>query len=195
MTGSRLHLLYVPILLLVTVAAAAAEPQDPPATEPAADDLTKRILEEEQDSELRVVGVSRVRLSFPQRISAGVGAMFSRQPTIYDCRTVCEFRGLFVQAEPGYSGGQLSIGYADIMGEKGDNEHFLTRVYLAWGVKAALLKSWNGADLTPSDQTLLGVEGDFTVIRINFSLGVFKHVGSGDPDEPWLLTGGVGWGF
>jgi len=183
------------MLLLVAVAATAAQPQDPPATEPAGGDLTSRILEEEQDSELRVVGLTRVRLSAPQRISAGVGVIFSRQPSIYDCSTVCDLRGLFVQAEPGYSGGQLSVGYADIMGEKGGREHFLPKVYLAWGIKATLLKTWNEADLTPSDQTLLGVEGDFTVIRINFSLGVFRHVGSGDPDEPWVLTGGVGWGF
>jgi len=182
------------MLQLAVVTSVAAEPQERPATD-AADDFTSRILDEEQDTELRVVGVSRARLSFPQRVSAGIGVIFSRQPTIYDCSTVCEFRGLFVQAEPGYSGGQLSVGYADIMGEKGDREHFLTKVYLAWGVKASLLKTWNGADLTPSDQTLLGVEGDFTVIRVNFSLGVFKHVGSGDPDEPWVLTGGVGWGF
>ena len=182
------------MLLLAAVTSVAAELQEPPETEPPAGDLTSRILEEEQDSELRVVGVSRARVSFPQRVSAGVGAIFSRQPTIYDCNTVCEFRGLFVQAEPGYSGGQLGIGYADIMGEKGDRD-FLSKVYLAWGIKAALLKTWNGADLTPSNQTLLGLEGDFTVIRINFSLGVFKHVGSGDPDEPWVLTGGVGWGY
>jgi len=183
------------MLLLAAVTSVGAEPQEPPRTEPAAGDLTSRIVEEEQDRELRVVGVSRARLSFPQRVSAGVGAIFSRQPAIYDCSTICEFRGLFVQAEPGYSGGQLSVGYADIVGEKGDREHFLSKVYLAWGIKAALLKTWNGADLTPSDQTLMGVESDFTVIRVNFSLGVFRHVGSGDPNEPWVLTGGVGWGF
>lgn len=161
----------------------------------APDDLTSQIVADEQERELRIVGLTRFRASFPQRLSGSVGAMFVRQPVSYDCHTVCRFRGLIVQAEPGYSGGQLSIGYADLTGETGHRRRFLTKYFLGYGIKAALLRTWNGADLTPSDQTLAGVEGEYSVIGINFSLGLFHHVGSGDPSDPWLVTGGVGWGF
>ena len=121
--------------------------------------------------------------------------MVVRQPASYDCTTVCQFRGWLFQAEPGLAGGQLSAGYAVVTGEKGRNKHFLSNVYVGYGVKGALLRTWGEANLDPPDQTLLGVEGDFTVIRVNFSLGVFRHVGSGEPDDRWLIAGGIGWGF
>jgi hypothetical protein len=181
--------------VLATGPLAAAPSDEAPAAENLSGDITSGILEEERNLERRVVGLSRIRLSFPQRLSGAVGAMVVRQPANYDCSTVCEFRGLFVQAEPGLSGGQLSAGYATVMGEKGRNEHFLSSVYLGYAIKGALLRTWNDADLRPSDQTLLGVEGDFTIIRINFSLGLFRRLGSGDVDDPWVIAGGVGWGL
>lgn len=185
---------WVSVALLAGPLGAAIADETRPADGPA-QDITARILEEDRDLERRVAGLTRFRVSFPQRASAAIGAMWVRQPARYDCSTVCEYKGLFVQAEPGLSGGELSAGYAVLMAEKGRNEHFLSKVYLGYGVKAALLRTWNDADLTPSDQTLLGMEGDFTIIHINFSLGLFRHVGSGEVDDPWVVAGGVGWGF
>ncbi len=175
--------------------AAPADPTSPtvPPTDQQA--IRARIVAEERDDEWRVMGFSRLRASVPRRLSAGVGAIFSRQPRSYDCHAVCDFKGWFIGAEPGYSGGQLSVGFADVKGHTGAREHFIRRVYLAYGVRVALLKTWNGADLTPTNQTLAGIEGDFTVIGINFSLGAFRHVGSGDPRQRWIVSGGLGWGF
>jgi hypothetical protein len=183
----------VPVALIAGSLAARAD--EPPSGEAPPQDITARILEEDRDLERRVVGLTRFRLSHPQRASAAIGAMMVRQPARYDCSTVCEYRGVFVQAEPGISGGELSAGYAVLMGEKGRNEHFLSRVYLGYGIKGALLRTWNDADLTPSDQTLVGVEGDFTIIHVNFSLGLFRPVDTGEAEDPWVVTGGVGWGF
>jgi hypothetical protein len=190
---NSLWLLVSVVLTVGPLAAARADEATPGDAPP--QDITDRILEEDRDVERRVVGLTRFRVSFPQRASAAVGAMMVRQPARYDCSTVCEFKGLFVQAEPGLSGGELSAGYAVVMGEKGRNEHFLSRVYMGYGIKAALLRTWNDADLTPSDQTLLGIEGEFAVIHVNFSLGLFRHVGSGEVRDPWVVAGGVGWGF
>jgi len=158
-------------------------------------EIQQRILDEELDQETRVLMLARARASFPQQVSASFGALVAKQPASYDCTTVCSFRGFLFQVEPGLSGGQLSAGYAVVFGETGRTRRFLGDVYLAYGVKAALLKSWGDADLTPEDQSLAGVEGDFTVIGVNFSLGVFRHVGSGRPEDDWIVTGGVGWGF
>ena len=158
-------------------------------------EIAEQILREDRDRTTRVVGLSRARVSHPQQISAAIGAMVARLPTSYDCTAVCEFRGLLLQAEPGLAGGQLSAGYAVVVGETNGNGRFLSDVYLAYGIKGALLRTWGNADLEPEDQTLFGIEGDFTVIRVNFSLGVFRHIGSGDPHDRWLISGGVGWGF
>ena len=165
--------------------------------DPAPDEATlrARIIAEEQESPRRAMGLGRVRISEPQRVSVGLGAIFARQPLGYHCHSVCAFKGWFVQAEPGYSGGQLSVGLAKVMAETGPERRMLRQVHLAYGVRAALLRSWNQADLHPSDQTLAGIEGDFTVIGIHFSLGAFRHVGSGDGDDGWVWSGGMGWGF
>ncbi len=159
------------------------------------EELKRRIIEEEREQESRIVGFRRVRLSLPQRLSVGVGALFSRQPTRYHCTSVCEFRGWLVQAEPGISGGQISAGWAAINAEKGSNDFFLSKVFLSWGFRGTVLRTWGNADLNPPDQTLIGAEADFTVIRVNFSLGVFRHVGGGDPNREWIVGGGVGWEF
>jgi hypothetical protein len=192
---SRLSHMAVLLAFAVSCVVVAASPARATPPETSRSDTVASILAEENDTERRVVGLSRFRLSFPQRFSAAVGAMWVRQPVSYDCSSVCKLKGPFVQVEPGYSGGQLSAGYAVVMGERGDNKHFLSRAFLGYGIRGALLRTWNDADLTPADQTLLGVEGDFSIININFSLGVFHHIGSGDPDNPWVVTGGVGWGF
>ncbi len=159
------------------------------------EELRHRIVEEEREQESRVVGFRRVRLSLPQRMSVGVGALFSRQPTRYHCTSVCEFRGWLVQAEPGISGGQISAGWASINAEKGSNDFFLSNVFLSWGFRGTVLRTWGNADLDPPDQTLIGAEADFTVIRANISLGVFRHVGGGNPDREWIVGGGIGWEF
>ena len=193
---SPLKLLAVLALTMSTLSALAATPLED-ATEHGATspDITTSILEEQQTTESRVVGLSRFRVSYPQRVSGALGAMWVRQPTSYDCSAVCDFKGPFVQAEPGLSGGQLSVGYAALKAEKRNNKHFLSRTFLGYGIRAALLRTWNDASLTPPDQTLLGVEADLSIIHINFSLAVFHHVGSGDPDDPWIVSGGIGVGF
>jgi hypothetical protein len=173
--------------------AAAASPADDPG--PAPEDIETHILQEQQELERRWIGLAKVRLSVPQRVSGSVGLIGSRQPAGFDCSTVCKHRGPLLQIEPGVAGGQLSAGYAVVMGELGDNDRFLSKVCVAWGLKAALMRTWGDASLSPSEQTLLGVEGDFTVIGINFSLGLFRSIEPSDIDDPWLVGGGLGWGF
>lgn len=180
------------LLAIATVAAPGAAKDAAPAPR---SELTEEILREAQDTRLRRVGVARVRISYPQKLSAAIGAMFAHLPTSYDCTAVCEFRGLLLQAEPGLAGGQLSAGYAVVNGETAGERPFLKKVYLAYGVKAAVLRTWGDSDLSPADQTLLGIEGDLSVIQLNFSLGVFRPVFTSGADDPWIITGGVGWGF
>jgi hypothetical protein len=166
-----------------------------PLPEEKREELAEQILNESEDIETRVAGIYRVRLSYPQRLSAGIGGLVVRQPANYDCIAVCDFRGFMFQFEPGIAGGQFNAGYAIVFGEKGHNKRFLSRVHTAYGVSVAYLRTWGNSGLDPPDQNRLGIEGDFTVIGVNFSVGVFRHVGSGEPSHPWLISGGIGWGF
>jgi hypothetical protein len=145
--------------------------------------------------ESHAVGLGRVRVGHPLGLSAGVGVLFARQPANYDCRSICDYRGLVLQAEPGVRGAQLSAGYAVVTGEKRREGFFLPHVYVGYGIRGALLRSWSNSPLEPSRQTLAGVEGAFTVAQFSFTLGLFHQIAGESATDPWLLAGGFGWGF
>jgi hypothetical protein len=158
-------------------------------------DLVHRILEEEQNEEVRVVGLRRLRLSYPLKVSGALGLMRVRQPADFDCSTVCDHRGIFFEVEPGLAGIQISSGYALLVAERKRNERFLSDIYVGWGVRGALLRTWGDSTLDPSGQTFVGVEADLTVTSANIGVGLFHGVARGSEDERWLLTIGAGWGF
>jgi hypothetical protein len=143
----------------------------------------------------RVVTLGKVRLSHLQELSVGLGTMVAHLPNSYDCTTVCKYRGFVLEAEPGLGGGRISGGYGVVHGETGRSEHFLSRVYLAYGARGAVLRTWGETDLVPREQTLVGVEGDFTIIGIQFSLGLFQSLDPAEGADPWHVDGGIGWSF
>jgi len=157
-------------------------------------ELTRQILEEEADSRRRTIGLLRFRASYPLKVSAGFGWMRVRLPTNYDCRTICDLEGPTFQIEPGLAGVQLSVGYAHLIGEKKRSRHFLKGVYVGYGGKAVLLRTYGDSPLEPSGQTLVGAEGDVTVATVNLSFGILKNL-SDDRERDWIGTVGLGWGF
>jgi hypothetical protein len=158
-------------------------------------ELVDRIIREDRDLERRVAGLWRARLSDPLFVSAGVGAIVVKMPSAYECVTVCEWRGLMAMADAGVHGAQVDVGWGVVVADQIDREHFLSRVYMAYGLKASVMRTWGDSGLNPPDQTLAGVEGEFNIIGLNISLGVYRHVGGGDPEDDWILAGGLGWGF
>lgn len=180
----------VSALALVLLGAGRALADDP--TRPT--DLLRAIADERRDRDRRRFTLGRVRASAPQQISAGAGWLWTRQPKVYDCSTVCEMRGWVVEVEPGLAGAQVSAGYAVAAAETGRHRRWLSRVYRAYGVRGAVLRTWGAAHLSPPERTLGGVEGQFTVIGVSFSLGLFRPIGSSGPAE-WTVGGGLGWGF
>lgn len=157
--------------------------------------LEERILAADRSRELSLTPFGRLRISHPQKVSAAIGAIISKQPPDVECTTTCKLEGLILQAEPGLAGGQLSAGYAVLAGGRNQRERFLSQIYMAYGVKAVLLRTWNRSNLSPEGQSLIGIEGSASIINVNFSLGVFRHVGSRDPSRDWIVSGGLGWGF
>jgi hypothetical protein len=161
------------------------------AEDPTALDLVRA---EDEQRQARWAGFQRIRVGYPQSVSAGLGVIRARLPKSWDCVTTCPYRGLVLQIEPGLHGAQLSAGYATMMAEQRHRKRFLADIYLAFGVKGVLLKTWNGATLTPEDRTFAGVEFSLTVTRINISVGTLRRVDSG-PGGDWIATAGMGWGF
>jgi hypothetical protein len=178
-----------------------ATPRPPPAPsssppgEGSGDVLMRAVAAAEQTREVRHYLLPGVNIAFPQRVSASFSVLFTTVPTYLDCRAVCDVRGVIVQLEPGLAGGQVSLGFARIIAQSGEAERVLSSFHLAYGLKAALLRTWGDAPLNPEHQTLAGVEGEFTIDRVNFRLGVLRRVVAAAPHERMFLMGGLGWGF
>ncbi len=81
-----------------------------------------------------------------------------------------------------------------MIAEKRHRKRFLADVYLAFGVKGVLLRTWDGANLTPPNRTFAGIEFSYTVTRINFSIGTLRRVDRAAGDD-WIVSAGMGWGF
>ncbi len=175
-----------------TTEALAAE--FPPAA-PRDTKLMDAIAAHDENRELRTYALIAAGVSYPKRVSGSAGLLRAKTPRDYDCRAVCDVRGFFAQAEPGVSGGQISVGGARVIGEAEGHERLLTKVYLAYAFKAAVLRTWGSSPLHPQDQTLAGGEAELTAARVNLRLGVFRRIGGGDGGREWIVTGGVGWGF
>lgn len=156
--------------------------------------LKESIVEEEQTRRRRALGLVGAQITNTQVLSVSLGVMATSQPTSYDCRTLCRFSGLFAQVEPGIGGGKLSVGWGRVSGSTGKDDRVMTRVYLAMGIKATLLRTWGNGGTAEPDSTYAGLEIEFSIARMNFGLGILHRVGDGNRN-PWVVTGGLGWGF
>ncbi len=164
--------------------------QDGPTPEEAMEQVRKELTTLER----RWYTITRARWSYPQKISAGIGAIVTDQPRDTDCHSGCAIHGWQFQVEPGLYGIQGSVGWGKLVGETGRSKHFMRKANFAWAVRAAVLRTWGNSPLTPEKQTLVGVEGSFSIISINLSLGIMRSLAS-DPNHDWRITGGIGLGF
>lgn len=179
----------VACLLALPLLVSLADPAAPRS------EIEHHVLKETTDVEIRSIGLLRARAGHPQRLSASMGWMRTRQPVSWDCRTVCDHRGPLVQVEPGLSGFQVAVGWGHLIGETRRGATVLRSVYFGYGAKAVALRSFAGSPLDPEQQTLVGAEGDFTIASVNFSLSVLHRVSSGRRGDRWVVGWGLGWGF
>jgi hypothetical protein len=89
----------------------------------------------------------------------------------------------------------FSAGYAYLIASQTPGRRFLSEVYVGVGVKGSLLRTWGATSVEPADQTFAGIEGEFTITRFNFSLGVLYGLSDHGREDRWRTTFGVGWGF
>ena len=86
------------LLLLVVGAGAVGAGEEDPSVPGSPEDATRRILEEEQDTVVRLIGLRRARISYPLKLSGGVGVMRVRQPRNFDGRR--RLHSLFPSSSP-----------------------------------------------------------------------------------------------
>ena len=181
---------------LLALPATAREVGDDPSAEPSSSEIADRVRADVDETSLRWLGIARVRYSTPLEFSAGGGAILARMPASYDCTTFCEYRGFVAQIEPGSAGGQLGVGYARVIAARKPRFAFLNNVYVGWGARAVLVRTWGDSELDPARQTLAGFEGQFALPRITFNVGVLRRISSAHQDaDRYVYTAGIGWGF
>lgn len=172
---------------------ALAEPLD--AAQSASRDLAMQQVRTELETvEKRWYWLSRIRWGYPLKFSAGFGGMLAEQPTDLDCSINCTIRGWHFEVEPGQYGIQGSLGWGRLVGATGNTRRWMHAVYWGWAVRGAVLRTWGDSRLGPEPQTLAGIEGSLSIVRLNFTAGLMRSLSSGS-NEKWVITGSIGWGF
>jgi hypothetical protein len=185
--------------VLAWIAASGARAQ-PDAAAPPADDPQRleRIDEElrrETERQHQLFGLARARVSYPMLASVGLGVLIGERSKAYDCTIQCEVDGWLAGVEAGAGGVVFNLGPAYLIGELGDNKYFLSRRYMGYSVRGSVMRTWGETAFRPDREWHAGVEGEFTVVSLNLTLGVYRRIGSHGRGEPWLVSGGIGWGF
>jgi hypothetical protein len=178
-------------LLGLTTAAASLSSSDPQSAARAVEEVRR----EERDVERRTVAVMRARVSSPLELSFGTGVHLAKQPRGFPCYSGCDYRGPIVRAELGLGGAQVGAGYARLIGQQGIRRQVLSRVWMGWGLTGSIMRTWAGPWLGRPVQTLIGIEGDFSIAQVNFSLGAMRSLGNDEDHGGWEIVGGLGWGF
>lgn len=154
-----------------------------------------RELRLETEREHQLFGLARARVTYPLLASVGLGMLIGERSKAYDCTIQCEVDGWLASVEAGAGGVVWGLGPAYLIGELGDNKYFLSRRYMGYSVRGSVMRTWGETPYRPDREWHLGVEGQFTVVSLNLSVGVYRRIGQHGEGEPWLVAGGIGWGF
>ena len=158
-------------------------------------DSIDRELRRETEREHQLFGLARARLSYPLIASVGLGMLIGERSKAYDCTIQCEVDGWLASVEAGAGGAVFNLGPAYLIGELGDNKYFLSRRYMGYAIRGSVVRTWGETAYRPDREWHAGVEGEFTVVSLNLTLGVYRRIGHHGAGEPWLVSGGIGWGF
>ena len=152
------------------------------------------VLAEEQDRRRFALGLVGLHVTYPVVVSASIAFMPTSQPRSFDCTTPCDFRGPFVEFEPGLGGGKLSVGWARVTGKTNRGGLFLTAGFIGTAYNLTILRTWGDHGWVEKGRTYAGFELGVPVAQANLGIGLLYRVDSGDGGR-WLVTGGGGWGF
>ena len=186
-------------MVLLSAGGALAEGTGNVSATPRADAARRTAVDQElrreTEREHQLFGIARARLSYPQLASVGLGMLIGERSKAYDCTIQCEVHGWLASVEAGAGGAVFNLGPAYLIGELGDNKYFLSRRYMGYAVRGSVMRTWGETPYRPDGEWHAGVEGEFTVVSLNLTLGVYRRIGHHGGGEPWLFSGGIGWGF
>lgn len=152
------------------------------------------IAAEEVDRRRRALGLPGLRISYPLLLSASLAVMPTAQPRGWDCTTPCDFRGPFIELEPGLGGVSLSAGWARVTGNTNRKGTLMKAAFIGAAYKLTVLRTWGDAGWVEGDRTYAGFELGVPVAQANVGIGLLYRVDDGDKGR-WMVTGGAGWGF
>jgi hypothetical protein len=152
-------------------------------------------LERETERQHQLFGLARARVSYPQLASVGLGMLIGERSRAYDCTIQCEVDGWLASVEAGAGGAVFSLGPAYLIGELGNNKYFLSRRYMGYSMRGSVMRTYGETPRRADREWLAGVEGQFTVVSLNLTLGFYRRITDHREGSPWLVSGGIGWGF
>jgi hypothetical protein len=111
----------------------------------------------------------QLRVSTPMIVSGAAGLRFGPPDGRYQPA---------LEVEAGVGGGRVAVGL--------DNHGAGS---FGYGIKGALLRTWIEPIGVDENQSFLGVEGEWSIKRMIFSLGGYRRISAGDDD--WLASAGI----
>jgi hypothetical protein len=175
---------------------AVPDPEHPEKTDPpiSPEAIAEAVRAEDEDRRRFALVLPGLHVTYPQVISASIAAMATSQPRSYDCTTPCDFRGPFIEIEPGLGGAKLSLGWARVTGRTNRGGSVLNAGFIGAAYKVSVLRTWGDMGWVDGSRTYAGVELGVPVAQANVGLGLMYRTDSDDGGR-WLVTGGAGWGF
>jgi hypothetical protein len=143
----------------------------------------------------RTAGILGAYWGYPTKASLDFGVIATTMPANFECKTPCRFHGVTIQGAVGLGGGEFGLGYGSLIGETGRGRWLLRRVFLGYGVRAAVMRTWGTSTLDPDGATFVGIEGAMTVAQFGMRLGLFRRAEPVAGQKDWQVFGGAGWGF
>jgi hypothetical protein len=193
-----------PALFGIEAVCSQPDPSRQPGARPGDDDVestaaevvdAKQAIQDEEDDRRRLVlGLAGAHLSYPQIVSGSLAVMFTSQVVGWDCRTPCDYRGPFVELEPGLGGGKLSMGWGRVTGNANRRGSFLKSAFIGAAYKLTVLRTWGNYGWVPGNRTYVGLELGVPAAQANVGLGLLYRVDGGD-GRRWTITASAGWGF
>lgn len=157
-------------------------------------EIEREIIDDSRKRRSRLVGLWEAGYSRPLGFSGALGAMAARLPSGTPCRLLCSFTGPFVQLGAGSGGARMSLGFGRLWADLTDRGTFASSAYMGIGVRATLLRTWSDPVGTAVGGTFLGPEMEFSVAKINISLGALRRL-DGAHSGDWTFSWSLGFGF
>lgn len=157
-------------------------------------DAMEKVIAEDEDRRRFALGLAGLHITYPLVASASLAVILTSQPSTFDCTTPCDFRGPFVELEPGLGGGKLSFGWTRVTGRTDRSGSFLTAAFIGAAYKVTVLRTWGDLGWVEGGRTYAGLEFGLPVAQANLGIGLLHRVDGGDGGR-WMVIGGAGWGF